>query len=152
MAIYPDLVIQPIRRPVWSGPLTGSLAPLIPVERRPLALTIIKVAHTLIFVSVLGCIAVVDWDGLRGRGGRQTVVAAAVTVIETTVFVSNNMVCPLTPLAESLGAGNGSVTDLYLPGWLSRRIPLLSGSAFSVGLLLHLRAWLGRRSADRQRA
>ena len=143
-------MIQPARRPVWSGPLTGSLAGRIPAGRRPLALTVIKVAHTLIFVSVLGCIAVVDWDGLRGRGGRRTAVAAAVTVIETAVFVSNNMVCPLTPLAESLGAGDGSVTDLYLPGWLSRRIPVLSGSAFSVGLLLHVRAWRRRSGPERR--
>jgi len=65
-------------------------------------------------------------------------------VVETTVFASNNMVCPLTPLAELLGAGNGSVTDMYLPGWLSRRIPVLSGGAFAIGLLLHLRTWLRR--------
>ena len=60
---------------------------------------------------------------------------------ETVVFASNNQVCPLTPLAEELGAASGSVTDIYLPGWLSRRIPVFSGTTLVVGLVLNVRAW-----------
>ena len=61
------------------------------------------------------------------------------------MYVSNNQVCPLTPLAEELGAERGSVADIFLPGWLARRIPVLGGSALLVGLVPNLRAWLGPR-------
>lgn len=44
--------------------------------------------------------------------------------------------------------GRRSVTDIYLPGWLSRRIPVVSGSVLALGLVLNLRAWLGRRPVD----
>jgi hypothetical protein len=57
------------------------------------------------------------------------------------------MVCPLTPLAEELGASSGSVTDIYLPDWLSRRVPLFGGGTLLVGLALHARLTLRTRSA-----
>jgi hypothetical protein len=79
------------------------------------------------------------WDGLRERPGRRGAAALAVALGETAVYLSNNQVCPLTPLAEELGAESGSVVDIFLPGWLSRRIPLLGGSALVIGLVLNLR-------------
>ena len=59
------------------------------------------------------------WDGFRGRRRRRTEIAGALAVAETMIFVSNNQVCPLTTLAEDLGARRGSVTDILLPNWLS---------------------------------
>lgn len=61
---------------------------------------------------------------------------AGIALTGAAVFLSKNQVCPLTPLAEELGAIRGSVTDIYLPGWLSRRIPLISGTALIVGMIL----------------
>ena len=58
----------------------------------------------------------------------------------------NNQVCPLTPLAEELGAASGTVSDLYLPKPISDRIPLLGGSTLVIGLAFHLAGWWGRRS------
>jgi hypothetical protein len=132
------------REPVWSGALTVWLAARIPVGSRSAALTIIKVLHTAIFLSVASLIVLFAWDGLKGRPRRRTPIAAAIAFAETAVFISNNQVCPLTPLAEELGAASGSVTDIFLPDWLSRRIPLVSGSVLVVGVVLNLRAWRGR--------
>jgi hypothetical protein len=128
------------RRPVWSGALTDALAARIPDRSRPAALTMIKGLHTAIFASVAACIALFVWDGIRQRAGHRATIALGIALAETAVYASNNQVCPLTPLAEELGAEHGSVADIYLPDWLSRRIPLLGGTALLLGIALRLRA------------
>ena len=134
------------RTPVWSGGLTRFLAGAIPEESRPAALTAIKGIHTVIFASVGGAIGLFVWDGLRQRRGRRAAVALGIALAESAVYVSNNQVCPLTPLAEELGSGHGAVADLFLPDWLSRRIPVVSVSALIVGLILNSRALRKDRS------
>lgn len=128
------------RRPAWSGPLTSRLARATPVQQRPAALIAIKGIHTAIFASVGMALAVFVAEGLRGRAGRRATGALAIVLGETAVYVSNNQVCPLTPVAEELGAANGGVADLFLPDWASRRIPLVSGSALLLGIALFARA------------
>ncbi len=61
---------------------------------------------------------------------------------KSAVYASNNQVCPLTPLAEELGASSGQVADIFLPSWFSRRIPILSVGILLVGLAFNTRAWL----------
>jgi hypothetical protein len=101
----------------------------------------------VIFLSIAGLIVLFTWDGVRQRPGRRTSLAAAVALAESAVYASNNQVCPLTPLAEELGAASGTVTDIFLPDWASRRIPVASGGTLVVGLVLNLRAWRRRRIA-----
>jgi hypothetical protein len=122
---------------------------LIPVRRRSAALSLVKALHTIIFASVGGAIGLFVWDGLQRRPGRRAAVALGIVLAESAVYVSNNQVCPLTPLAEELGAERGSVADIFLPDWFSRRIPLFGGSALVVGLGLNLWALLGHRPVRR---
>jgi hypothetical protein len=98
------------------------------------------------FAAIAASVVVVDWDGLRASPRRRTAAAGVVALGETVVFLSNNQVCPLTPLAEELGATSGTVTDLYLPRWLSTRIPLIAGSALIAGLAMNGIALARRRS------
>jgi hypothetical protein len=133
------------RRPVWSGAFTDALAMRIPVDARPLALAVIKGLHTLIFASVGACIGLFVWGGLRQATPRHGTIALWVALAETAVYVSNNQVCPLTPLAEELGAKHGSVADIYLPNWVARQIPLFGGGALLLGMALRLRSWTARR-------
>ena len=137
------------REPTWSGVLTRPLSGRIPERWRPATLAAIKTAHTVIFLFALVwlALAVFTWDGVRQRPGRRTSLAAVVALAETAVYASNNQVCPLTPLAEELGAASGTVTDIFLPDWASRRIPVASGGTLVVGLVLNLRAWRRRRIA-----
>lgn len=135
------------REPTWSGVLTRPLSGRIPERWRPATLAAIKTAHTVIFLSIAGLIVLFTWDGVRQRPGRRTSLAAVVALAETAVYASNNQVCPLTPLAEELGAASGTVTDIFLPDWASRRIPVASGGTLVVGLVLNLRAWRRRRIA-----
>jgi hypothetical protein len=140
-----DMVMLPIHRePVWSAFLTEPMARHVPTERRREALAAIKAAHTAVFFSVLSMIVLLAWDGLRGRPRRRTAIALGIAVTETAIYASNNQVCPLSPLAESLGASRGSVSDIFLPEPLSRRIPILAGSLLAVGIALNLRVVLGR--------
>jgi hypothetical protein len=104
--------------------------------------TAIRSAHTAIFFSIGGLILLFTWDGIRQRPGRRTVLSLGIALAETTIYASNNQVCPLTPLAEALGAERGSVADIFLPEWFSRRIPRFAGTILVVGLVLNLRTLL----------
>jgi hypothetical protein len=115
---------------------------VIPARWRPVTLVAIKSFHTAIFAGIGATILLFAWDGLRGRPRRRTAWAMGVALGEAAVYVSNNQVCPLTPLAEELGAESGSVVDIFLPDAVARRIPVVSSAALLVGLALNLRALL----------
>lgn len=135
------------RTPVWSGALTTPLTTMIRPRWRHASLTGIKAIHTAIFASICAAILLFVWDGMWQRAGRRPVVAGAVVLAESAIYLSNNQVCPLTPLAEQLGAERGSVADIFLPDWFSRRIPIVGGSALVLGLVLNGRGWLRRARA-----
>ena len=138
------------REPIWSGAITAPLARLIPSRRRNEALAVIKAIHTAIFASIGGATVIALVDGLRGRPGRRTAIAGGLVVMETALYVSNNQVCPLTPLAEDLGAARGTVVDIFLPAWAAQRIPLVAGSAALLALILNVRALRASSAASRQ--
>ena len=133
------------RRPVWSDAFTVPIAARISRRYRPGAVRVIKAIHTVAFLVIAGSILSFTWDGMRRQGGQRARVTAGIAIGETLIYGSNNLVCPLTPLAEALGADRGTVSDLYLPKPISERIPLIAGSALLVGLAFHLFAWWERR-------
>jgi len=135
------------RRPVWSQLFTRPIARVVPDAWRPAVVTGVKGVHTTLFVGIGAAIIVFVWDGLRGHPGRRSATAFGIVMAESVIYLSNNQVCPFTPLAEELGAENGAVADLFLPDWASRRIPLVSTSALVMGIALNLRALLASRSA-----
>jgi hypothetical protein len=111
-------------------------------------LLVIRVAHSVVFLVELASILWLVVTGLTGRRDRSVAVAGLLVAGEAVVFVLNNGVCPLTPLAERNGASNGGVSDIFLPDRLARTIPAWSSALIAMALLFHLRAWAGR---DRQR-
>ncbi len=112
---------------------------------RQAVLTLIKAVHTAAFVVIATSIVVVFADGLRGRPRRRTGVASVIALGECAVFAGNGFVCPLTPLAEDLGALKGSVSDIFLPDWFARRLPIFGSAVLGTGLALNLRALNRRR-------
>lgn len=120
------------------------MARWIPPRWRDGTLVAIKGIHTAIFFSVFAAVVLTLWDGLRGTPTRRTAIAGGVVLAESALYVSNNQVCPLTPLAEAFGAERGSVVDMYLPAAVARQIPLVAGSAALLALALNLRAILRR--------
>jgi len=133
---------QLARRAKWSGAITAPLARFTPPAARPVVLAAIRAIHTAIFFAVAAQIALIVWDGLRQRPGRRTALAFGIALGESAIYASNNQVCPLTPLAEELGAARGSVADIFLPDAVSVRIPLVGGGALALGLALNAWAWI----------
>ncbi len=82
------------------------------------------------------------YAGLKGREDRRTAIAAAVVGGETLIFVGNRCRCPLTRLAENLGAASGSVTNLYLLRFLASRLVLIQLLLLGLALCLHVRTFL----------
>jgi len=136
------------RSPAWSHRLTEPASRAIPTRWRPATLWSIKAIHTVLFASIGAAIVLFVWDGLSARPRRRTAFALGIALGETAVYVSNNQVCPLTPLAEEMGAESGSVVDIFLPDAVARRIPMISVSALLVGLALNV-ASLARRRGQR---
>ena len=125
--------------------MTRNLAGAIPLRLRPAALIAIKAFHTVVFASVGAALVVTLIDGAIGRPRRRTAAAGALVAAETAVFLSNNQVCPFTPLAEELGAERGSVVDMFLPAAMARRIPLVAGTAAALSMGLNAAAVLRTR-------
>ncbi len=142
-------VARVAREPVWSEALTRPIAARMPARWRGAAVVMIKAIHTMAFFSIATLIASFTWDGIRHRSTRRTAAAGLIAIAESVVYATNNGVCPLTPLAEELGAASGSVTDIYLPDWLSRRVPLFGGSALVAGIAFNAWTWLQRPSTGR---
>ena len=79
------------------------------------------------------------YAGFARRSDRRAAIAAAVVASESAIFAANNFRCPLTDLAESIGTGRGSVTDIYLPAWFARNLPALHVPLIVLAVLLHAR-------------
>jgi len=110
----------------------------------PKRLTAIKAAHTLAWFSIESCMLYVLYAGLMGRSDRRAAIAAAVVAGESLIFAANGFRCPLTDLAEQLGAERGSVTDLDLPRWFARNLPAIHVPLLLLAVLLHrknIAAW-----------
>jgi hypothetical protein len=115
-------------------------------------LVAIKAVHSAAFLAVLSAILWLVATGLVGRRDRSVAVAAALVAAEAAVFVANDGVCPLTPLAERHGASKGGVSDIFLPDPVARTIPIWSSALVALGAALHVRHLArGVRSADLSR-
>jgi hypothetical protein len=96
----------------------------------------IKLVHTLIFWMLSLCVLYVLYSGVADRIDSWTWVAVGLLLLESVVLVASRWPCPLTLLAERLGAARGSVADIFLPRWFADRIFPICGTLFGVGLAL----------------
>lgn len=101
------------------------------------ALSAVKTVHTIAWLSIESCLLAVLYAGITGRAGRRTAIAAAVVTGETLIFAASGFRCPLTIVAERLGAERGSVTDIYLPRWLARNLPAIHVPLLLLAIFLH---------------
>ena len=115
---------------------------------RSIAIVAIKLAHSAIFLVNSAAILHIFVAGIRDRPSRWTGPALAAAFAESAVFVANRGRCPLTDLAEGLGAESGRVSDVFLPRWFADRLPQLCTPPLLIGVLaLVFNAW--RRDARR---
>jgi hypothetical protein len=102
-------------------------------------LTVVRAVHSAVFLAELAAILWLVVTGIAGRRDRTVAVAGGLVAAEAAVFVANSGVCPLTPLAERLGARRGSVSDIFLPDAMARTIPTWSSALVALGIALHVR-------------
>jgi len=107
--------------------------------RARLELVLVKAVHTGVFLVELAAIVWLVVTGWLGRRDRTVRLAALAVAAESVVFVANDGVCPLTPMAERLGAASGGVSDIFLPAALARTIPIWSTTLIAIAVLLHAR-------------
>lgn len=122
-----------------------------PDHRRPAhqgALVAVKVFHTLAWFSIESCMVYLVYGGFAKRSDRRAAVAAAVVGAESVIFAANGFRCPLTDVAESLGAEDGSVTDIFLPRWFAHALPAIHVPLIVLTAYLHGRNLWRRRSAE----
>lgn len=105
--------------------------------------------HSTVFWIELGAIGWLVATGLAGRRDRSVGVAAGLIAIEGVVWIGNDRVCPLTPLAERYGASSGSVSDIWLPDIAAKTIPYWSIPLVVIGTVLHIRGLRRRSGAPR---
>jgi hypothetical protein len=98
----------------------------------------IKVIHTVIFWILSLCVLYALFSGLTGQVTLWTGIAVGLVLVESLVLMLFGWTCPLTLLAERLGATRGSVADLFLPPWFADRIFPICGTTFALALLLLL--------------
>lgn len=113
------------------------------------ALVAVKVIHTLAWFSIESCMAYLLYAGFAKRTDERAAAAALVVGGETLIFVANGLRCPLTDVAESLGAEDGSVTDIFLPRGLAHALPAIHVPLILLTVFLHRRNLRQRRSIVR---
>ena len=119
-------------------PPVSAFRPLPPSWRKP-ALVGVKAVHSLLYFSIEYCMGYLIYTGLKGREDRRTAIAAGVVGGESLIFLGNRCSCPLTGLAENLGAASGSVSDIYLPGFFASHLVLIHVPLLALALCLHVR-------------
>ena len=113
---------------------------------RPLALLAVKAFHSFAFLTIQSAIVYLLFKGIRKETDEKATFAAAIATAETLIYASNGFRCPLTSLAEDLGAEKGSVTDIFLPKWLASNVARIYTPLFALGLYLHARNLYRRRT------
>lgn len=108
----------------------------------------VKTIHLIAFAIIQTAILYLVVSGLLGRSGRREAIAAGIAAAESAIYAANGFRCPLTGIAEDLGAEHGQVTDIYLPQWLASNIARIYVPLFTLGLLLHARLLWRRRNTS----
>jgi hypothetical protein len=100
-------------------------------------LVAIKAIHTLAWFSIELCMVYLLYAGFAKHSDRRAAAAAVVVGGECLIFAADGFRCPLTQLADSLGARSGSVTDIYLPGWFAHNLPAIHAPLLVLMAFLH---------------
>lgn len=99
-------------------------------------LTLVRAAHTAVYLVMVAAIIVLLCAGATGYAGPLLWIALGLLAVETVVFVGNGFTCPLTTLAVRYGAEKGHAFDTFLPECVTRYTFRFFGSLTGVGLVL----------------
>jgi hypothetical protein len=100
-------------------------------------LTLIKLAHTVVWAVFAGAIAVLPWFIMKRRW-KWVALLLGMVLVECAVLALNGMRCPLTDVAARYTTNRADNFDIYLPLWLARNNKLIFGTLFTAEML-----WVG---------
>ena len=106
--------------------------------RRPLYIGV-KAIHSIAFLILQTAILYFLYKGVRRESDRHAAMAGVLVGGECAIYAGNGFRCPLTGVAEALGAASGQVTDIFLPKRLADNIANIYGPLFAVALAIHVR-------------
>jgi hypothetical protein len=109
------------------------------VTGRRAALVAVKLFHSCAFLVIQSAILYLLYKGIKRESDARAGIAAGIAAGESVIYAANGFRCPLTGLAERLGAEHGSVTDIFLPTWLASNVARIYVPLLAAGL--SLRAW-----------
>jgi hypothetical protein len=109
------------------------------------ALTAIKIAHTIVWAALAGCVLAIPVASWRGQH-RAAAWLAGIVAVEVVVLLLNGQRCPLTAMAARHTTDRAPNFDIYLPRWLAQHNQLVFGTLYVAGVLFALARWrLGAR-------
>lgn len=85
------------------------------------------------------------YAGFARRTDRRAAIAGGVVASETLIFAANRFRCPLTQLADRLGATHAGVTDIWLPRSFAHNLPAIHAPLLALTVYLHARNLRTRR-------
>lgn len=99
-------------------------------------LTLIKSAHTIVWVIVVSAISYVFYAGIMNIMDTLLWVSIGVVFMEGIVLLSYGWQCPFTPWAMKYTDNRKANFDIYLPEWLARHNKTIFTILFIIGVLL----------------
>lgn len=103
-------------------------------------LTLLKVAHTLIWAFFVACILGMPLASWRGEHGVAAGLALLVA-LEGVVLALNHGRCPITGVAARYTTDRQDNFDIYLPLWLARHNKTIFGALYLAGLVFGAVRW-----------
>lgn len=99
-------------------------------------LVAVKVMHTVIWAVMVAAIFYILYSGWSGEISSLTYAAIGLHVVEATVLLVNNWVCPLTPMARKYSNSDNANFDIYLPEILAKYNKEIFGTLLVVGVVM----------------
>jgi hypothetical protein len=122
----------------WLGVIQGAVWLTKVFSTRYRSIKLVKVVHTVAFYLMSIVLMVMVYEVVVDRITWITWNAAGLFLAEGIVLLLNGGRCPLTRMAEQLGASSGQITDLFLPKWFADQIFKVYGVVFVASLTLLL--------------
>lgn len=104
-------------------------------------LMLVRSVHTAIYIVMVASVFTVLWASIVGANGWLVWTAMTLVLIESVIFVSSGMKCPLTALAARYDSATTS--DTLLPERITRHTCAVFAPLILVSVLLLSARWLG---------
>ena len=101
-------------------------------------ITIVKTVHTLLFIFMIIWVSITFFTLLLDEISHLTWIGIGLILLEGSVLLVNGWKCPLTVYAENLGAGDGSVTGIFLPKFIADQMLKIFGTISAICFMMLL--------------